>query len=556
MSTAALDLSQLIIEGQNAAHSYADVLEALTSLTMRETITGASTIDMSLVDPHRTILRSVLLQAGSNVADTATAGVLSSPYGLRGATVVLDGAGFELVAVKKSGSQLNLTFEDMAVAELRRRTGQRVVAANTMSRAAFCASLIREVPWIKVAMAPGAKSLVQLARGTTTSTTAIPGDIPAAITAPGSGTTTDNSVLIDGERHIPGAANNVVPVSGIISDGESHRAGSTFTASADAASATVAASTSALTATTLTAAQKKAELEDTWTACGRIMGEIGWRVMARRGGIVLAPDTWLMTHAAGTYTLGETSQGVDLIDVDWDVGKPAATATITCWAGATELAAGSTVNLKDMGPANGPWLVETIQRTVASKVCTVTLLRPQPSLQEPVDTSTDGSGLVGDGGYGGAIAVSGLTLQQIGSENSGPGSIGAGFIRAALSARGKPYVAGASGPNSFDCSGLVSWAAAQVGVSFPEPVSAQSLAIVNAGMHLSVQDVIATAGAVLYRGVPGVNGGMSGTDHIAISLGNGQTMEARGRAYGCNVFSATKGRDWAGGGLIPGIGRA
>ena len=37
-------------------------------------------------------------------------------------------------------------------------------------------------------------------------------------------------------------------------------------------------------------------------------------------------------------------------------------------------------------------------------------------------------------------------------------------VRAALSRLGRPYVWGATGPNQFDCSGLVQWAYAQVGV--------------------------------------------------------------------------------------------
>lgn len=41
------------------------------------------------------------------------------------------------------------------------------------------------------------------------------------------------------------------------------------------------------------------------------------------------------------------------------------------------------------------------------------------------------------------------------------------FLRIAEAQTGKPYVWGAEGPDSFDCSGLVKWALGQVGVSFP-----------------------------------------------------------------------------------------
>jgi cell wall-associated NlpC family hydrolase len=44
-------------------------------------------------------------------------------------------------------------------------------------------------------------------------------------------------------------------------------------------------------------------------------------------------------------------------------------------------------------------------------------------------------------------------------------TVGAEALRYALTRRGDPYVWGAAGPNQFDCSGLVMWAYAQVGIS-------------------------------------------------------------------------------------------
>jgi cell wall-associated NlpC family hydrolase len=44
-------------------------------------------------------------------------------------------------------------------------------------------------------------------------------------------------------------------------------------------------------------------------------------------------------------------------------------------------------------------------------------------------------------------------------------SIGAQAVRWALTKVGDPYIWGAAGPNAFDCSGLVMWAYAQVGIS-------------------------------------------------------------------------------------------
>jgi peptidoglycan DL-endopeptidase CwlO len=59
-------------------------------------------------------------------------------------------------------------------------------------------------------------------------------------------------------------------------------------------------------------------------------------------------------------------------------------------------------------------------------------------------------------------------------------TIGAQALRAALSRRGSPYVWGAAGPHAFDCSGLVLWAYAQVGISLPHLAAAQY----NMGIHV------------------------------------------------------------------------
>src|SRR4029079_2959433 len=52
-------------------------------------------------------------------------------------------------------------------------------------------------------------------------------------------------------------------------------------------------------------------------------------------------------------------------------------------------------------------------------------------------------------------------------------SAGQTAANAALSVLGAPYVFGAAGPSSFDCSGLTVWAWAQAGVSLPHSALAQ-----------------------------------------------------------------------------------
>jgi murein L,D-transpeptidase YcbB/YkuD len=68
------------------------------------------------------------------------------------------------------------------------------------------------------------------------------------------------------------------------------------------------------------------------------------------------------------------------------------------------------------------------------------------------------------------------------------------------------------------------------------------------GRRISWEDAAATEGAILlrYPPQPGTMG------HIAVSDGNGGTVEARGRAYGVCRASAD-GRDWDTGVLLPGF---
>ena len=61
MSTAAIDLATLQLTGPKGSTLHADVLAALEDLSISQTITGASTVSMTLSDPHRTLLRSGLL---------------------------------------------------------------------------------------------------------------------------------------------------------------------------------------------------------------------------------------------------------------------------------------------------------------------------------------------------------------------------------------------------------------------------------------------------------------------------------------------------------------
>ena len=85
-------------------------------------------------------------------------------------------------------------------------------------------------------------------------------------------------------------------------------------------------------------------------------------------------------------------------------------------------------------------------------------------------------------------------------------------LRAALTQQGKPYVWGATGPNSFDCSGLVQWAYRQVGVGVPRVSQAQQ----QVGQAISPAAI--QPGDLVFFGTPAY--------HVGIYVGGGRFLEA------------------------------
>ncbi|MFE7589939.1 NlpC/P60 family protein [Kitasatospora sp. NPDC057512] len=99
--------------------------------------------------------------------------------------------------------------------------------------------------------------------------------------------------------------------------------------------------------------------------------------------------------------------------------------------------------------------------------------------------------------------------------NVAPGSSrGAAALSAAASKIGSPYVWGATGPGSFDCSGLMVWAYNQAGVSLPRTSQAQASAGARLGTDLSK----AQPGDLLIF--------YTDAHHVGIYAGNGQVLHA------------------------------
>ncbi|MFD7709090.1 NlpC/P60 family protein [Streptomyces sp. NPDC059785] len=100
----------------------------------------------------------------------------------------------------------------------------------------------------------------------------------------------------------------------------------------------------------------------------------------------------------------------------------------------------------------------------------------------------------------------------LGSSSAATGRASSAYA-AAQSKIGSPYVYGATGPSSFDCSGLTSWAYAQAGVSIPRTSQAQA----NAGTRIYSQSDLQVGDLVIFY---------SDQHHVGFYAGNGQVLHA------------------------------
>ncbi|MDN0194718.1 NlpC/P60 family protein [Streptomyces sp. S.PNR 29] len=100
----------------------------------------------------------------------------------------------------------------------------------------------------------------------------------------------------------------------------------------------------------------------------------------------------------------------------------------------------------------------------------------------------------------------------LGSSSASSGRAAAAYA-AAQSKLGSPYVYGATGPSSFDCSGLTSWAYAQAGVQIPRTSEAQA----QIGTKIYSVSQLKVGDLVFF---------FNDLHHVGLYAGNGQIIHA------------------------------
>lgn len=114
--------------------------------------------------------------------------------------------------------------------------------------------------------------------------------------------------------------------------------------------------------------------------------------------------------------------------------------------------------------------------------------------------------------YGNPAPAAAPAAQTAVAEAAPASNTGQAIVDAARSKIGSPYGWGATGPSSFDCSGLTSWAYQQVGKAIPRTSQAQAAQ----GTQVS-QSEMQPGDIIAYYG---------GASHVAIYAGNGMMIDA------------------------------
>jgi cell wall-associated NlpC family hydrolase len=178
-------------------------------------------------------------------------------------------------------------------------------------------------------------------------------------------------------------------------------------------------------------------------------------------------------------------------------------------------------------PAANAIVISAPSASVASLVQLIKKVLPAGAAVEPLVTQVtrlSSAGIAPSGGAAGGPAMTTANLLTA--------------LRAAESRLGRPYVWGAAGPTSFDCSGLVQWSFAQAGVSMPRVAADQA----RTGPAVPVSQ-LEPGDLLFYHTDPTDPGYIS---HVAIYLGHGWMVQAPQPGMNVQVVPASFGSQFAG----------
>lgn len=163
--------------------------------------------------------------------------------------------------------------------------------------------------------------------------------------------------------------------------------------------------------------------EDNWACLQRLAKEVGWRCFCVSGSVYFATDEDLI-RSAPIHTLTESLDWVDEITGElaenlkprrsaFVVKRAYAQMSVKCRIGRWQAPPGTCVEVAELGPFDGRWIVSDVQRPLLNNNGTITIKKPQPALPEALSPELRQSrvqvfvpsGSTGDVGYVDAGAI-------------------------------------------------------------------------------------------------------------------------------------------------------
>lgn len=263
-------------------------------------------------------------------------------------------------------------------------------------------------------------------------------------------------------------------------------------------------------------------IPSSWTTFQRLASELGYVCFEVANTLYFGKPSWFIkrtgatTVRAGYRTGAEMNQLIEVPECNKSYDSKQTTVSLTVLPDvASVYLPGRKLILSGVPAFNGSYLISSTSYD---------LYRPENGVSVDAETPQDPE----PNPPGSPSSSSGSS----GSSSSGSGGPRRGtksaldFVYWAQRQLGDRYVFGAAvssstDPSSFDCSSLVKWAASMVGVYMPRTSEEQINWCTRHGTRISVDSAKHLRGALLWH--PG---------HVAISLGNGRTIEAANSRVG------------------------
>jgi hypothetical protein len=284
-----------------------------------------------------------------------------------------------------------------------------------------------------------------------------------------------------------------------------------------------------------------------WTTFQRLASELGYVCFEWADTVYFGKPSWLIARDKDPIDVAVPQEGapavwtprnMPTITMSEDAELPVEISEIELETNRLrEAHPGGGLRLRGLPPLNDDYLITSLSLPLVG--VGPLLLSASTPKNPPKQPPSKGGGRAGGG--------KGHDEDNEGPKGGGGGSpggkSGAAFVAMAVTASNARYSYGAEAsssdptPSALDCSELVEWALGRIGVPFVDGSAAQYAAC----KKITVAEAMRTRGALLYK-----------IGHIGISMGNGQSVEARNPGDGVGIFRAAD-IVWTGGGLVPGL---